>query len=200
MASRGVLQIADLVFEVSQASLMLTISRDESVGVGISINTKPIQYRGAQWKPYAYLERFPTPARSMQELCRLPIVIPSGAKFGGNTILPDSPACCLCVFEHYFMDDSRIAIHRRQEGTLHVAWVAQCAVHMDKRYGDRLRFKVNARLDSPVVAVLARAMIYLTHQGQFGRIGAWTPNTPQLYSKPSGISPTKTCATSTWFR
>jgi hypothetical protein len=137
----GTLRIKDLCFPVTDATLSGKLYSSKLMEWFLSIETRETQIDNESFSAKAYLEKFPSNAKSMDQFVAEPIVIKDGGEFCDRKILPACRLCCLYVWEHHFLDDNRIQLERW--GTdLKMIWTAKCTVRLNEEYGDNLPMKI----------------------------------------------------------
>ena len=139
------LRIADLTFEVADASLEGTLS-DGRLLWSVSLETAAKRIDGLDWKPHAYLDLYPAPSRSFADLMEIGWSIPSARELSGGRLLPGQANCGLYLFEHDFLEDSRLRFEARDEGVV-LTWTGRCSLHWNKRYGSDLAFSAETPIE-----------------------------------------------------
>lgn len=142
----GTLCIKNREFGVTDATLSGKIRRSGPVEWFLEVVTEKKEVAGEFWSPVAYIEQYPSEARSMEDFIASPIVIKSGADFCGHTLMPGGRLCCLHVFEDNYLDRNHIKFERARGNRLKMVWSAKCAVH-HKEYGGNLDLQIETLVD-----------------------------------------------------
>jgi|GEM_PF-4595615 len=138
----GTLSIKNREFQVTDATLSGKIRRSGPVEWFLEVVTEKKEVGGEFWSPAAYIEQYPSEARSMEDFIASPIIIKSGAEFCGYTLSPGCRLCCLHVFEDTYLDRNHIQFERSRGNRLKMIWSAKCAVHRNKEYGSNLDLRI----------------------------------------------------------
>ena len=132
------LKIDDLTFDVADATLQARFV-DGQLLWSVDIETLAQTVEGMDWKPHAYLDDYPAPSRSFAELMEVGWSTPSARELSGGVLLPGQANCGLYVFEHDFIENSRLRFAVANEDVV-LTWTGRCSVHWSERYDSDLEF------------------------------------------------------------
>jgi hypothetical protein len=142
----GYLKIKDRTFAVAKAYVCGHVNT-EGLSWSVSVDCEDHDFDGETWSPRAYLESVPWNVRCVEDFKNTPIIIANGATFGDGLILPDSVLCCLYVFEHQFLRDSRTLLQKIAKNQFRMRWTAICDVFFDDEYNVDLPLQIETTAD-----------------------------------------------------
>lgn len=143
----GTLGIAEHTFTVIDATFSGKLARTGPMEWFIEVNTEEKECEGELCSPRAYLERYPSKARSMADFIASPIIIEDGAAFCDHHILPACRLCCLYVFEHNYLEGNHIQFKKGIRSGFKLSWTAKCAAHWMTEQGEMLDVKIKTDVD-----------------------------------------------------
>lgn len=143
MTAAGVIQIADLEFDVEKAFVCGFVCEEE-LSWDVDVDGTSRRIAGTTWSPRAYLESIPWNVHHSNEFAATPLSIEDGETFGSGMLLPDESNCCLYVFSHNFLRDSTTRLRKIDGNRFLVEWTAECDVFFDDTYDFDLPLSISA--------------------------------------------------------
>ena len=139
------LSIEDLTFDVADATLQARLE-DGQLLWNVSVETVAKKIEGQTWKPHAYIDEYAAPSRSFGDIMEDGWSIPNARELSDGRLLPGQANCGLYVFEHDFLENSRLRFRTGEDGVI-LTWTGRCSVHWSERYDTDLAFVAEAPIE-----------------------------------------------------